>query len=374
MTRVATPENENYLLTIAQQGTASHMEQVVGKYQSVQRNIEQQEEGNRAEEDQQKSRELVFYQDSDDMWVIHARLPAEEGSLVVKALEAVAAPVQAEKQAVRKQALEMERNGDVSAEILGESDDRGLEGFPQVRADALVVMADHFLATQCDSGDIQSLKGSDRCQIVLHVDINTLRAPNSEAGADHSLCNLDNKKWISPNTARRLSCDASLVTVLEDDTGKVLNIGRRAHTVPSAIRRALSVRDECCRFPGCCETRYVDAHHIEHWADGGETSLNNLVTLCRFHHRQLHQGSYTISVEQAGAGKEEPLLVFLTSAGKRIKTSFFPRRIQVASAIGGLIPNSTWLGVLKSRHFLGRLLSLSKILWTHSGVISSKLV
>ena len=329
MSRVATPENEDFLLMIAQHGTASHMEQVVSKYQGVQRSIERQSELHHAEADQQKMRELVSYQDSDDMWVIHARLPAEEGSLVVKALDAVARPIKAEKQAVTKQALEKaperDSNGDVSAEIFGEADERSSDGFPQLRADALVAMAEHFLATHGDFGDIQSLKGGDRCQIVLHVDIDTLRTHKSGAGSGHSRCTLDNKKWISPKTAKRLACDASLVTVLEDKTGKVLNIGRRARTVPAAIRRALSLRDECCRFPGCCETRYVDAHHIEHWADGGETSLDNLVTLCRYHHRQLHQGSYTITVEQPNEGNAEPLLVFFTTTGRRIETSFFPQ-------------------------------------------------
>jgi hypothetical protein len=60
------------------------------------------------------------------------------------------------------------------------------------------------------------------------------------------------------------------------------------------MRRALKRRDGGCRFPGCPDTRFVDAHHIEHWADGGETRLDNLVLLCRHHHRLLHEGGYRI--------------------------------------------------------------------------------
>jgi hypothetical protein len=97
--------------------------------------------------------------------------------------------------------------------------------------------------------------------------------------------------------------------VLEDEDGKVLNIGRRARTVPAAIRRALAVRDETCRFPGCCASKSVEAHHIRHWADGGETSLDNLLNLCRFHHTQLHRGCFDIRVEAPDASLAEPQLV-----------------------------------------------------------------
>ena len=71
----------------------------------------------------------------------------------------------------------------------------------------------------------------------------------------------------------------------------------------------MTKRDPTCRFPGCCAKKYTDAHHIEHWADGGETSLDTLVTLCRHHHRLLHRGIYEISVENAE-------LVFTTHSGE----------------------------------------------------------
>jgi hypothetical protein len=93
--------------------------------------------------------------------------------------------------------------------------------------------------------------------------------------------------------------------VLEDGSGKVLNVGRKTRTVPPAIRRALTLRDQGCRFPGCCETRFVDAHHVQHWCDGGETSLDNLVLLCRYHHRLLHQEGYGI---EKGSGDFEFVL------------------------------------------------------------------
>jgi len=137
--------------------------------------------------------------------------------------------------------------------------------------------------------------------VVLHVDVNTLREQRSGVCCTHGKAHFEEKPWLSPQTARRLCCDASLVTVLEDDAGNVLNVGRRSRIVPAHIRRALMERDGVCRYPGCHEARYVDAHHIKHWAEGGETSLGNLVTLCRFHHRQLHRGCFDIENNGAGA-------------------------------------------------------------------------
>ena len=99
---------------------------------------------------------------------------------------------------------------------------------------------------------------------------------------------------VSAETSRRLSCEASLVEMREGAEGSALDVGRKTRTIPAAIRRALTARDERCRFPGCTARR-CDAHHIAHWADGGATSLDNLVLLCRRHHRMVHEGGYGIS-------------------------------------------------------------------------------
>jgi hypothetical protein len=73
-----------------------------------------------------------------------------------------------------------------------------------------------------------------------------------------------------------------------------LSVGRKTRVVPQAIKRALWARDKGCRFPGCRHTRYVDAHHIEHWSAGGETSLENLMLLCSRHHALVHEGGFRI--------------------------------------------------------------------------------
>jgi hypothetical protein len=99
---------------------------------------------------------------------------------------------------------------------------------------------------------------------------------------------------ISAETARRLLCDCGVVPMLERE-GETLDVGRKTRTIPAALRRALEARDETCRFPGCSNRRWLDGHHIQHWIEGGETSLGNTLLLCRFHHRFLHEHGHSIA-------------------------------------------------------------------------------
>ena len=99
--------------------------------------------------------------------------------------------------------------------------------------------------------------------------------------------------------------------LLERD-GVPLKLGRRTRTISPALRRALAARDRHCRFPGCTARRFIDAHHIEHWAQGGPTNLDNLIHLCSHHHRLLHEGGYRITRRPGGR------LLFSRRDGRRI--------------------------------------------------------
>jgi hypothetical protein len=81
--------------------------------------------------------------------------------------------------------------------------------------------------------------------------------------------------------------------VLEKD-GNTISIGRKTRAIPPAMRRALRMRDRGCTFPGCAQRFHMDGHHVEHWADGGRTELDNLVQLCRFHHGLMHEGGFAV--------------------------------------------------------------------------------
>ena len=147
-------------------------------------------------------------------------------------------------------------------------------------ADALAVVADLALSGR-------GRTGGERYQVVVHIDEPTLSA--AQGG-----CELAEGPALAPETARRLACDSSVVEMLERE-GETLSMGRKNRTIPPALRRALRRRDRGCRFPGCENHRFVDAHHVHHWALGGETKLDNLVLLCRSHHRLVHEGGYRLA-------------------------------------------------------------------------------
>ena len=100
---------------------------------------------------------------------------------------------------------------------------------------------------------------------------------------------------LSDAEAGEVACDCRLHQLIHHG-GVALNVGRDVRTAPRALRRALRLRDGGCAFPGCGQTRFVHAHHIDYWEHGGRTDLDNLVLLCRRHHRLLHHGSYTCAM------------------------------------------------------------------------------
>jgi hypothetical protein len=137
-------------------------------------------------------------------------------------------------------------------------------------------------------------KTAEHYQVVIHVDAETL----SSGAAGRA--EVQGGPSLPLETIKRLGCDASVVGVIEDKKGQPLKVGRRTRSIPPAIRRALSSRDAGCQFPGCTYERFLDAHHIEHWADGGKTELSNLVTLCRWHHRLVHEGGIGVRLRRGG--------------------------------------------------------------------------
>jgi Domain of unknown function (DUF222)/HNH endonuclease len=102
---------------------------------------------------------------------------------------------------------------------------------------------------------------------------------------------------IHPETVRRLACDASVSRVVVRGSSEPLDIGRKTAVVPAPMRTALVVRDRHCRFPACDRPPpWCDAHHVEHWANGGATAMSNLVLMCRRHHRLVHEGQFRVRV------------------------------------------------------------------------------
>jgi uncharacterized protein DUF222/HNH endonuclease len=254
ITRIATASTEAELLMLARHGTTQHVEKIVRGYRRCLPND--------VVDKRYDKRYLDWRYDDDGSVVIRARLTPEEGALVVEAIERVRHEVRA----VRHASAD---GYDGSAEPSRD------------RVDALTTMARRELA-----GEKAKSSSGDRYTVMVHVEAD---------GAGH----IDGGPALGSETLRRLTCDGALVAVLEDGD-EVLNVGRKTRTISPALRRALAVRDDGCAFPGCAHKSFVDGHHVRHWSNGGETALSNLISLCTFHHRLVHEGGVQVVAKPDG--------------------------------------------------------------------------
>lgn len=296
ISRVADADREEDLLAFAQDATAAQLERAVRAYRQV-----CDEE---ALDAHLRRSFAVTYRD-DGTALVRGRLPAEDAALLVQALDAAADDIRQEAWRAARRAAQDEREP--------APDDPGTAS----RADGLVRVCDAFLGG--GSGDA-ARSGGDRHQVVVHVDADALST--AAVGSAAARTELDDGPAVAPAVARRIACDASIVTLVERD-GVPLSVGRRTRAIPASIRRALRTRDDGCRFPGCIARRHLDAHHIEHWAHGGETSLENLVHLCRHHHRLVHEGGYVLRADPDGPPGS---IVVTTPSGRRLGAAGDRRR------------------------------------------------
>jgi hypothetical protein len=279
LTRIATPANEAQLLDVAYHGTAAHVERLVRAWRRC----------DRIEETRiQLSRSVTSYVDDDGMVILRARLTPEQGAVVQRALDAASDRLYQESRRAAPEAVEEEVTS------------------AQRRADALALLAECALHADLGRG-----AAADRYQVVLHVEAGTALAPETGPAV---LELADGGIGVSAETSRRFACDAAVVVLRESSDGTTLDVGRQTRTVPTAIRRALTTRDRRCRFPGCTARR-CDAHHLIPWADGGHTSLDNLVLLCRRHHTLVHEGGFGVTRDRSGEA------VFVRPDGRRIDAS-----------------------------------------------------
>jgi 5-methylcytosine-specific restriction endonuclease McrA len=301
ITRIADSSNEKYLLMIADHGTAHHVEKLVSKYRTAKRL--QDVDIVRA---QYNNREVTHYYDDAGCLVIKARLPAEQGALIVKALEmAMDAAFVGARPTRDTTDTKVHPKGTSTAVTSDLESEDEAPSIAARRADALTEIAETYMNNNESSGST-----ADRYQVVVHVH------PKGTSTADQvpsgQTSHIEDGPGVTAVTSRRIACDSSVVCIKEDKNGEPLSIGRRSRSIPPPMRRALRARDKGCRFPGCTHTRFVDGHHIKHWADGGDTSLNNLVLLCRHHHHLVHEGGFACSREKGGTitfkdQREQPL-------------------------------------------------------------------
>lgn len=256
MTRVATADNEAVLLEMARCSTAAQLEKICRLYRQV-ANAEN------SDPEIERTRRWVRVRGAEDGMVrVTASLHPDEAARFVKAI-------------------------DVSAEAPRE----------EARADGLMALVDASLDDEAQSG-----RPAVDATIKVEVDADTLEGT------------FEDGTGVSAETCRRLLCDAGVVPAAVSEGGDPLAVGRKKRTISTPLRRALRLRDQSCQFPGCCNERFVDAHHIEHWVDGGETTVDNLLLLCRRHHRFVHEFGFTI--EKTGGSE----VVFRDPVGRRVPT------------------------------------------------------
>lgn len=201
-----------------------------------------------------------WYHDDGNRLGLEAELPAAQGAVVASALQRVT---------------------DTLPVMPGEEDPSYAEAR---RADALVALCSNRLADDADP---------DRATVVVHARLGDLDGAGGSA-------EIEGGGWIHPETTRRLLCDGRVQTVLEDPNGEPLRLGRVAREPSASMIRLLRYRDVECRFPGCGARRFTQAHHIVWWGDGGATDLDNLVLVCFFHHRLVHEHGWRVRRESGG--------------------------------------------------------------------------
>ena len=303
LTRIATPENEPDLLQIGLHGTAQHVEKFVRLYRRARR----AEETERADT-QHRERALTYWHEDDGTVVVHGRFPPEMGARILSALDA-AMDAHAEEQPAATWEHE-HAPPDVPRGTSGPdagasaADPSGVPTSPDVprgtrprgpartvrRADALAWIAERVF----ESAGAPPLSPQLH-EVVVHVDAEVLAHRNA------GRCEIEHHSAIAAETARRLCCDGGIVVAVDGPRGEPLAVGRRTRGIPPAVRRALHNRDRGCRFPGCPATHRLHGHHVRHWANGGETALDNLVLLCPTHHRLVHEGGFEVRRLDDGA-------------------------------------------------------------------------
>jgi 5-methylcytosine-specific restriction endonuclease McrA len=328
LTRIADPVTEAGLTEMALPMTASQLD----RFARAHRQVTDKEEGKAA-----AFRRLSWRVEDDGMLAGTFRLPPLEGQVLLKALRAATGDLEHPHGTHDRTAGDESTAGDVPAGTLeasagdvpagtsrpdadqapdvdGKTDTASL-------ADALVEVAEAYLA-----GKIATAENPDVYQVIVHASADMLpsaaeavRQAEQAAALSGELlpgtaadarpwdpaapgrCHVDDGPALSVTTMQMLTCEATLSWMIHDRDGTVLDVGRRRRRPTPAIRRAARERDKCrCRFPGC-ESRRTDLHHIQYWSNGGDTKLENLVSLCKAHHRLVHKRGYLISAGPAGA-------------------------------------------------------------------------
>ena len=293
LTRIATPETEAGLAEIAGPMTGNQLERFARAHRQV----------SCADDAAARVRRRLAWRFEDDGSLAGTfRLPPLAGAVLLKALRAAAGDLEHPHVSAETPAAARPPEPPTSSNL----------------ADALLAIAEAFLAGKVTAGGDPEVY-----QVIVHVGTDAItpasgadpadgpaggpagvsaETPAAVPGdpADPARCHVEDGPAISVTTAQMIACSSSWSWMLHDSAGKLLDLGRRRRRPNAALRRAARERDTCrCRFPGC-ESRRVDLHHIQYWSNGGRTKLDNLISLCKYHHTLVHDRGYLIAAARDG--------------------------------------------------------------------------
>lgn len=243
---------------------------------------------------QECRRRASWHWDDDGMLCLSARLPADEGALLLAALEQSRGDLRGADD-VPSEAKTTNRSAGSDTDVQPDDGDRsraqltGADPVDVARADMLMAVVHRAQAAgRTDSS------GDDRHLVVVHT--------NGREFAQPVTGHLENGPGLEPKAVDRIACDAAWVHVVHDvREGEPLRLGRKTRKISPALRRALRIRDGACVFPGCDRRSHLDAHHALSWSLGGPTDLENLLLVCRFHHMLLHEAGFGVRADTSSA-------------------------------------------------------------------------
>jgi hypothetical protein len=299
LVRIATPETEGALVDMAESMTAGQVERFAAAHRKCSRN--DPADSGQPPPPPPPERKLTWRISDDGTITFTASLPPEDGAVILQALRASRHDLE--------HLHDREHPDDEPGSPAGQPERVPAEDL----ADALTDVCASYLRAKIATAD-----NPDVYQVIIHAGAAAITDDPPTAGAQQTgadqqwaaagpapwpiwhpawpdRCHAEDGPAISPAALQLIGCNATISTMVHDANGTILAVGRRTRTPSPALRRAVRDRDHYrCRFPGC-QSRRVDLHHVRHWANGGETSQDNLLCLCRRHHRIIHDKGYIIT-------------------------------------------------------------------------------
>jgi len=288
LTRVASARNEPDLIELAREATAAQLETIVRAFRRCatdeleQTNIRHERRG------------LDFRDDDDGSLTIRVRIPPDVAPIVESAIEA---------------GVEALREGLPPPSPIAEPPTA-----TQLRADAFVALCEAAL-----THELAARPGTDRTLVKVLVSAETITGDDPDG-----ISQIEGSAALARATVRRLLCDCATIPVIEAVDGTPIAVGQTQRTASRRQRRALLARNDHCEFPRCDHRRYLDIHHVIHWIDGGPTLLTNLIPLCWYHHRLVHECGFTVE-------RVDGELVFSRPDGRKIEG---PRALRPTADLG----------------------------------------